>query len=137
MTTLITDKQYTVIVSAHQASSTPLQNMIANQRLQHYLEHDCYCHAIPAVGVYHGTAELSFVVHTNSANTMAQIRRSAFEMDNQECVLISNNRKHDIQLHYPDTCKHIGHKFIMTEEHAPKGWQSYTILNATHYWSVS
>lgn len=136
MSTLKTDKKYTIIVSAYQANNTLLQNMVATMRLHKFIEVYCHCHAIPAVGVYHGDAEQSFVVHTNSSNTMAQIRRAAFEVDNQECILISNNRKQDIQLHYPLVTKHVGHYFRMSEGHAPKGAHSYTILNVNHYWSV-
>jgi len=136
MNTLITDKKYTVMLSAYQATNTDLQNLIDTEALSYYIEHELYSHAIRAVGVYHGTATQSFVVHTNSSHVMSKLKRHGLEMFNQECVLVSNNRKHDIQLHNADaTTSHIGHNFRLS--HKPsKGATSYTILNASDYWSV-
>ncbi len=136
MNTLVTDKKYTVILSAYQAANSELDNLRDSQILHRFIEVYCHCHAINAVGVYNGSAELSFVIHTNSSNTVHQLKRSAFEVNNQECVLISNNRKHDIQLHFADAVtSHIGTKFVHNDK-APKQATSYTILNGYDYWSV-
>ena len=137
MTTLITDRKYTVMCSAYQAGHSDLTNLINTELLAQYIEHDLHCHAIRAVSVYHGGAEQSFIVHTNSSHTMSQLRRYALDMYKQECVLVSNNRKHDIQLHNADaTTSHIGHGF-KCQDKAPKGATSYTVLNGCHYWTVS
>jgi len=136
MISLLTDKKYTVMLSAYQDSNTDLQNLIDSEALAFYIEHELHAHAIRAIGVYHGKAELSFVVHTNSSHIMSKLKRHGLEVFNQECVLVSNNRKHDIQLHNSDaTTSHIGHGFKMQFK-APKGATAYTILNASDYWSV-
>lgn len=137
MLTLITDRKYTVMLSAYQAGSSDLDNLVRSERLACYIEHDVHCHAIRAVGVYHGGAELSFIVHTNSNQVMCQLKRLGLHHLKQECVLVSNNRKHDIQLHNSDaTTSHIGHAFKCHDK-APKGATSYTVLNGCDYWSVS
>ena len=67
---------------------------------------------------------------------MSDIKRLGLEVYKQECVLVSNNRKHDIQLHNSDaTTSHIGHGF-KCQDKAPKGATSYTVLNGCDYWSV-
>lgn len=124
------------MLSAYQASNTDLQNLIDTEALAFYIEHELHAHTIRAIGVYHGGASQSFVVHTNSSHIMAKLRRHGLEMFNQECVLVSNNRKHDIQLHNADaTTSHIGHGFKMAFKPS-KGATCYTILNASDYWSV-
>lgn len=136
MNTLLTDKKYTVMLSAYQSTNTDLQNLIDTERLFSYIEHYMHVHAIRAVGVYHGGAEQSFIVHTNSSQVVSQLKLHALNEHEQECILVSNNRKHDIQLHNSDAnTTHIGHGFKMTYK-APKGATSYTILNGTDYWSV-
>ena len=127
-----TDKKYTMVVSAYQAGNTLLENMVATQALHHFLERTCHVHAVHVISVHRDIPAQAFLVHTNSSNIMGQIRRAAFERDSQECLLIRNNRKHDIQLHYLDTCKHIGKDFSRAERAA----HSYIILNGTDYWSV-
>lgn len=136
MNTLNTDKKYTVMLSAYQSNATELTNLINSARLHDRLEQHYHVHAIPAVGVYHGSAEQSFIIHTNSSHVMSDIKRLGLEVYNQECVLVSNNRKHDIQLHNSDaTTSHIGHGF-KCQDKAPKGATSYTVLNGCDYWSV-
>ena len=127
-----TDKKYTLVVSAYQHGNTPLQNMLDTQVLHYFLAHDCHVHAIPAVNVRDGEPVQAFVVHTNSSNTMVQIRRHAFDVNNQPCVLMRNNRKHDVQLHHIDTCRHIGHDFCKT---TPA--HNYTTLNGKDFWSIA
>lgn len=137
MNTLLTDKKYTVILSAYQSTNSDLQNLLDTERLHDRLEHEYHVHAIRAVGVYHGGSEQSFVVHTNSSNTMSNIKRLALNAYHQECVLVSNNRKHDIQLHNQDaTTDHIGHQF-KHEHKLPKSTDNYTVLNGSDYWSVN
>jgi len=137
MNTLITDKKYTVMLSAYQSTNTHLQNLMDSEMLAYYIEHDWHCHAIRAVGVYNGAAEQSFVVHTNSSNVMGELKRFALGLMNQECVLVSNNRKHDIQLHNSDaTTTHIGHAFRCYTG-VPKGCKNYTVLRGCDYWVVN
>ena len=136
MLTLKTDRKYTVMLSAYQPNSTELDNLVRTELAAHYIEHDIHCHAIRAVGVYKGGAEVSFIIHTNSSHTVTQLKRFGLHHLQQECVLVSNNRKHDIQLHNSDaTTSHIGHGF-KCQDKAPKGATSYTVLNGCDYWSV-
>jgi hypothetical protein len=136
MNTLVTDKKYTVILSAYLSNATELTNLINSARMHDRLEHHYHVHAIPAIGVYHSDAEQAYVIHTNSSHTVGDIKRLGLEVYKQECVLVSNNRKHDVQLHNSDcTTTHIGHGF-KCRQNAPKGATSYTILNGCDYWSV-
>lgn len=136
MNTLKTDKKYTVILSAYQDISTPLQNMVDTDRLHYFIEHNCHLHAIRAVGVYKGGSEQSFVIHTNSSNSVSNIKRHVLIAYSQECVLISNNRKHDIKLHGGDgNNTDIGKRFIHSHT-APKRTDNYTVLNGTDYYIV-
>ncbi len=136
MNTLKTDKKYTVMLSAYLPCNEELTNLLFTERLYDRLLHEYHVNPIRAVGVYHGGAEQSFVIHTNSSRVVGEIKRLALEVYYQECVLISNNRKHDIQLHNMDaTTSHIGHGF-KCQDKAPKGATSYTVLNGCDYWSV-
>ena len=136
MATLLTDKKYTVMLSAFQANLSLEANLIASARLSDRLHNEYHVNPVECIGVYHGTSEVSFYIHTNSSHTTSEIKRLGLEVYNQECVLVSNNRKHDIQLHNDDaTTTHIGHTF--KQSHKPsKGATCYTILNGCDYWSV-
>lgn len=137
MNTLVTDRKFTVMLSAYQDSNSELVNLIHTELMHHYIEHDLHVHAIRAVGVYHGGTEQSFVVHTNSSNVVTQLKRYALHEYNQECVLVSNNRKHVIALHNSDaTTQYIGERFTRHYS-TPKGANSYTILNGKDYYTVS
>ena len=136
MFTLKTDKKFTVMLSAYQATNTDLQNLIASALMKDIITNSMHCHAITAIGVYNGRAEVSYVVHTNSSQIMTRLKRYALDECEQECVLVSNNRKHDIQLHNSDaTTAHIGNKF-RRQDKVDKHATSYTVLNGTDYWSV-
>lgn len=137
MNTLHTDRKYTVMLSAYCTVNSELLNLLNTERLADYIEHTLHLHAIRAVGVYHGQAEQSFVIHTNSHNSVTSLKRYALYELSQECVLVSNNRKHDITLHNTDaTTTHIGHKF-KCQDKVSKGATSYTVLNGKDVWSVS
>ena len=137
MNTLTTDRKYTVMLSAYDPVNSALTNLRNTEKLAWVIEHEIHAHAIRAVGVYNGDAEQSFIVHTNSSQVVSRLKLLALEYMHQECILVSNNRKHDIQLHNSDaTTSHIGHTFKLTGK-APKGATSYTILNGTDYWSVN
>ena len=137
MNTITTDRKYTVILSAYLASNTPLQNLLFTSRLKDMLQLSYHVNPIEAVGVYKGEGEQSFVIHTNSAHKMGDIKRLGLEMYGQDSVLVSNNRKHDIQLHMSDaTTVHIGHTF-RGYTGVPDGCQAYTVLNGTDYWVVT
>ncbi len=137
MNTLVTDKKFTVMLSAYQASNSDIQNLIDTELMHNFIEHDIHVHAIRGVGVYHGGAEQSFIIHTNSSQVVTQLKRLGLEVHNQECVLVSNNRKHEIKLHNSDANNTwIGERFTRHYS-APKGANSYTILNGKDYYTVS
>ena len=136
MNTLLTDKKYTVMLSAYQPDNDELQNLIDTERMHDSLEHHYHVHAIRAVAVCRGEAKQSFVIHTNCRNAMIEVKRMALYTYHQDYVLVSNNRKHDIQLHDCNAnTKHLGHSF-KCQDKAPKGTTSYTILNGRDYWSI-
>ncbi len=136
MNKLTTDRKYTIILSAYQSDHTSLQNLLVTEQLHYVLEHDMHVNPIRAIGVYNGEAEQSFVVHTNSCQVMGQIRKLGVETLNQECVVVSHNRRHEIKLHGEIVNTLIGSKFTHSRK-APKGVPSYTILNGVDYYTVS
>lgn len=137
MISLHTDKKYTVILSAYLDSNTALTNLLLTERMKDRLLHEYHVNPIRAVGVYQGDSEQSFVVHTNSSRVVGEIKRLGLECYHQDSVLVSNNRKHDIQLHMHDcTTQHIGHTFKCYTG-VPKECQAYTVLKGCDYWVVS
>ena len=107
-----TPLKYTVILSAYIQSEPPVHNLLQSDLLSSILSVNLNLDPIRAVGCYMGHIEQSFIIHTNSSHTMSEIKRLGIECYHQECVLVSNNRKHDIQLHNSDaTTSHIGHGF--------------------------
>ena len=137
MISLHTDKKYTVILSAFLDSNSDLQNLLFTERMKDRLLHEYHVNPLRAVGVYHGSAEQSFVIHTNSSHVVGDIKRLGLECYGQDSVLVSNNRKHDIQLHMHDcTTMHIGHTFKCYTG-VPNGCQAYTVLKGCDYWVVS
>lgn len=137
MNTLNTDKKYTVILSAYLDTNTGLTNLLLTARLKDRLLNAYHVHPIAAVGVYQGVGEQSFVIHTNSSHTMGDLKRLGLEVYGQDSVLVSNNRRHDIQLHMQDcTTKHIGN-VLKHYQSMPKGCHNYTVLNGCDYWVVS
>ena len=135
MDTLTTSKKLTVIVSAYQKSNTPLQNLIDSEALYAYIEHKVHAHAIRAVGIYKGGYEQSFVVHTNSSSKMVLCRRYAYDVSHQECILVRNNRKHEIKLHNCDGFNTLIGEQFKQQATAPKH-RDHTILNGTDYYTV-
>jgi hypothetical protein len=137
MITLHTDKKYTVILSAYHPDNEPHVNMLFTERMKDRLLHEYHVNPIRAVGVYQGGSEQAFVIHTNSSHVVGDIKRLGLECYNQECVLVSNNRTHDIQLHNSDaTTTHIGHTFRCYTG-VPKGCKNYTVLRGCDYWVVN
>ena len=137
MSTLISDKKYTVILSAYQTSNTQLQNLIDTELLRHQLESELHVHPIRATGVYKGEGEQSFVVHTNSHNQAYEVRAIGLHTFKQESVLISNNRRHEVKLHNAGGFNTvIGERFI-SAGHALKGHDNYTVLNGTDFYFVA
>lgn len=137
MNSLNTDRKYTVILSAYTTGSTALDNMIATEQLHNELAHDVHVNPIRAVGVWQGVAEQAFVVHTNSSQVMGRIKRLGLEVYGQSCVLVINNRKHDVEQHWEDaTTIHLGQRF-KCHDSVPKGGDFYTVLNGTDYWSTA
>ncbi len=137
MITLNTDRKYTVILSAYLDCNSALTNMTLTERMYDRLLHKYHVNPIRAVGVYQGIGEQSFVIHTNSSHTVGDIKRLGLEVYGQDSVLVSNNRKHDIQLHMSDaTTRHIGHTFKHYRS-LPKGCINCTLLNGCDYWEVN
>jgi len=137
MISLHTDKKYTVILSAYLYNNGALGNLLDTERMKDRLLHEYHVNPIRAVGVYQGDAEQSFVVHTNSSRVVGEIKRLALECYKQDCVLVSNNRKHDIQLHWANAnTSHIGHSFRCYTG-VPKGCTNYTVLKGCDYWVVT
>ena len=130
-----TSDKYTVIFSAYQDKCTPLENMLNTAKLEYFIRHNCHLNPIPAVGVYQGGCEQSFVVHTNSSNSVCHVKRHVLIAFNQECVLISNNRKHSIKLHNSDgTNTDIGERFVFS--HSQPKADNYTVLGGVDYYIV-
>ena len=137
MITLTTDRKYTIILSAYQATNSDLQNLIDTERMFDALENRYYVHAIRAIGVYNGSSEQSFVVHTSSSNIVAELRRMALNAYNQVCILVRHNRKHEIKLHNSNCINtYIGKNFIFHAKQ-PKNANNYTILNGCAYYTVA
>ena len=136
MDTLNTDKKFTIILSAYQDSNTVVQNLIDTCKLRAYIEHELHAHHIRAIGVYKGGQEQSFVVHTNSNKVVYACRKQAYDVHNQECVLIRNNRKHEIKLHGSDANNTLIGEHFMVRSSAPSGCDNYTILNGKDYYIV-
>lgn len=135
MDTLRTGKKFTLIVSAYQKCNTPLQNLIDSEALYAFIEHEVHAHAIRAVGIYKGGYEQSFVIHTNSSSKIVEIRRYAYDVSHQECVLVRNNRRHDIKLHNSDGFNTLIGEQFKQHTNAPKH-RDHTILNGTDYYTV-
>ena len=130
-----TSKKFTLIFSASLAGDSSLTNLINSQRLALHLSCEVHVEYENAVGVYHGKAEQSFVVHTNSSSVIATIKSYVFEEFGQECILVSNNRSKRIFLHYPNgEAKTIGNTFKCTQGKPAKN--DYTVLNGTDYYTV-
>ena len=131
-----TNFKYTVIISAYHTDNSALDNMLNTEKLAHTLARNIGCTATPAVGVYEGTPEQSFVIHTNSSNTVNRLVDEGVNGSGQICVLVSNNRKNLIQLHNADgTRDTIGARFISSIA-APKNARAYTYVNG-EYWTVA
>ena len=137
MLKLATDKKWTIILSAYQPTNTPLQNMLDTERMFDSLEHRYHVHAIRAIGMYKNSLEYSFVVHTNSTNQMAEIRRLALNAYHQECVLVRHNRKHEIKLHHFNGENTLIGKNFHQSSGELKNVYNYTILNGTDFYTVS
>lgn len=122
-----TNCKYTVILSASSATASTMHNLIESVSLEYSLANIIYTDYINAVGVYQGTSEQSYVVHTNSSNVVGQLARLACEEFKQECILVSNNRKHCIHLQYGDNTKQvIGKRFALTYKQPTS--EAYTML---------
>lgn len=137
MNTLHTDKKYTVMLSAFIKDSSLKTNLMLTARMKSRLHEEYHVNPIECIGVWHGESEVSFYIHTNSSNTVTELKRLALNAYHQDAVLISNNRRHDIQLHNSDaTTDHIGTKFVQCHNPNQVG-AGYTILNGRDYWSVN
>lgn len=143
MDTLKSPLKYTIILSAYQtcphACNTKcicdLNNMLNTEKLAIYLRDSARIDYQRAVGVYRGSVEQSFVVSVNSVSRLSMIKTHLLEVYNQESVLISNNRRQEISLHYASgKQKMIGKCFV---SHASKpSADSFTVLNGVDYYTV-
>ena len=127
--------KYTVILSAYHVGTSALDNMLNTERLNNYLVERCP-DTLRAVGVFEGTPEQSFVVHTNSSNLLNRIVSTGLYDHDQICVLVSNNRTLEIALYNADgTRDSIGTRFAV-HSNTPKNAHAYTVLNG-EYWTVA
>lgn len=130
-----TDKKYTVILSAYNQDAPTVDNLLASDLLASVLSVNLNLEAIRAVGCYQGQTEQSFIIHTNSSNVVEQLKRVAWDLS-QDCILVSNNRRHVIRLYYPETAPlEIGERFAINNKLAGNGLLSYTVVRG-EYWAV-
>lgn len=130
-----TDKKFTVILSAYQQDAPVVHNLLASDELAILLSLNGSFEVTRAVGCYEGKTEQSFIIHTNSSNTVNELKRLAWDFE-QDCILVSSNRTYKIHLHYPDSAPlHIGERFAINNKLAGNGLLSYTVLRG-EYWAV-
>lgn len=129
--------KFTVILSAYDDSQPAVYNLIASEQLADELTaHNFTGIAYQrAVGCFQGQVEQCFIVSTNSSNIVNELERIAWSY-NQQCVLVSNNRKKVITLCYPDSAPLvIGERFAINNKLAGNGLLSYTVVRG-EYWAV-
>ena len=106
-----TNLKFTVILSAYHVDNSHLGNMLNTECLAAAMASNG-TQATRAVGSYGDSIEQSFVVHTNSSNVVRSLVDLGIARYKQQCVLVSNNRKHEIALHNADGSKsYIGGHF--------------------------
>lgn len=133
-----TNKRFTVILSAEQASETPTANLLASESLALYLKYILELNsddkAESAIGYYKGEQETSYVIHTNSLPTVEHLVFYAHKYLKQECALVSNNADADINLFFADNSPAfpLGRYFVPTKGDG----ENYTVLNGQN-WSVA
>jgi len=128
---MLLNTKYTLILSAFKGASNEV-DYIANAKLAHWLQHVAHVNVTQCVGVYKGGAELSYVVHTNSAQTRRLITDYALHELEQDSILVSHNRLRDIVLYYAKKeAQHIGTAFRANRKQ-PKA-NDYTYLDGMYY----
>jgi len=137
MNKLTQGKKFTIICSAYQAQASQLDNMLATDEMAKYLTNQVFVEYTRAVGIYRGQGEQSFVINTNSSSVVSHVTRYCQHTHNQECVLVSNNQRHSIKLHFEDCSKQdIGHNFGVHGGKPSAKVDAYTVLNGTDYYVV-
>lgn len=139
---MITNKKYTVIVSAWQTSETLENNLIASDELKCYLQHVLKLEPLQAIGFYEKKSEVSFVVHTNQIHTVQHIGGHIYQHYSQICMLVNFNALAAVELHYLSATtlrvERIGTHFETfggTHQNHVEKPDNYTILNG-QYWQV-
>ena len=135
---MITNKKYTVIVSAWQGTETLENNLVESDNLRCYIQHVLKLKPLQAVGCYNGKSELSFVVHTNRIEVAQGLINHVNTVHFQECGLLSDNAAAKIELIAINGRTSIGARFAYFSSTAllqAKKPDNYTILNGT-YWQV-
>jgi hypothetical protein len=131
-------KKFTVILSAYDHENlSHTFNLVITESLRHKLATHNYTGIPyqPAVGCFKGNAEQCFIVHTNSSHIVNILKSMAWEY-NQECILVANNQKNKIHLHYPDSAPLlIGERFAVNNKLIGNKLLSYTIVD-NDYWEV-
>lgn len=137
MNNLTHNKKFTVICSAYQAKLSAFDNMINTELLAKHLMNTIFVESTRAVGVYRGVGEQSFVINTNSASKVNLIVSHCLGQYNQECVLVSNNQRHAIELWCINCLKHsLGSNFGVQTTKPDAHVEAYTVLNGTDYYVV-
>lgn len=131
---MLTNKRYTIILSAFRDSAPLPHNMNNSIALARYLEDILRVEHHIADGHYHGSEEVSFVVHTNSSRIISIIKAYAFEAHHQDAVVISYNDRAKIDLVFADDSVPLplGTKFAKGRGDG----LSYTTIDGVD-WSVS
>lgn len=135
---MITNKKYTVIVSAWQGMETLENNLVESDNLRCYIQHVLKLEPLQAIGFFDGKSELSFVVHTNRLEVAQGLINHVNTVLFQECGLLSDNAAAKIELIAISGRMDIGTQFETFGSVAllqAKKPNSYTILNGT-YWQV-
>lgn len=137
MITFKTDRKFTVVLSAWRSHNSGMTNLLLTERLFDNIENRLHLHAIRAIGCYQRDAEQSFIIHTNSSNDVNELKRLAFDVYDQDAVLVVYNRKHAVKLHFQNaTTEQVGNRMVHSTKPV-QGHDSYTILNGCDYWSVA
>ena len=129
--------KFTVILSAYRAINSQAENLIATEALAAKLKAHNFTGIDykRAVGCYQGQVEQAFIIFTSQSSVVDALKRLAWDFE-QDCILVSNNRRKVIRLYYPDSAPlEIGERFAINNKLAGNGLLSYTIVRG-EYWAV-
>lgn len=131
---MLTNKRYTIILSAEHASNSAAANAANTESLKRYIEVALKEVVYTAIGHYKGERENSLIIHTDSYPLIRHMAMHVFNFYAQEAVLISSNSDADINLKFADNSPAfpLGSHFATGKGDG----ENYTTLNGID-WSVS